>query len=80
MTNSVTSAGDPRPGSIKLPLRLCDESMGVILGADGSDFLTVDIDRARDDVAAAEIARWDVTHHKPHYSAQAAAADHGNAN
>ncbi|AXS41003.1 hypothetical protein D1F64_14425 [Breoghania sp. L-A4] len=60
-------------------MRLCDESIGVILDADGADILTVDIDRTRDDLGAAEIARWVMTTINTNLGAQAAAAGHGNA-
>lgn len=67
-----------RPGGVKLPLWLCDENIGVILDADGADVLTVDIDRAREDAAAVEIARWIMTTINASHDAQAAATGYGD--
>ncbi|MEY9098855.1 hypothetical protein ABIA24_001764 [Sinorhizobium fredii] len=41
---------------VKLPLRLCDEDVGVVLDDDGCDVFTVDTNRLRDDETVAAIA------------------------
>lgn len=46
---------------VRLPLRVSDEDVGVVLDAHGCDVLTVDVNGERSDLEAASIAVWIVT-------------------
>ncbi len=43
---------------VKLPLRVCDEDVGVVFDADGRDVLTIDSNGERPDAQAGMIAQW----------------------
>ena len=44
--------------NVRLPLRMADEDVGVVLDADGRDVFTVDVNRERGDLEANLIAEW----------------------
>lgn len=46
---------------VRLPLRVSEEDVGVVLDAGGADVLTVDVNGERSDLVAASIAVWIVT-------------------